>query len=717
MQHVNRFRRAIAYLGCGLLTIAFASLAHAGCQLNSSSGQIKHVVYIEFDNVHFTRDNPNVPSDLEQMPNLLNFITQNGTLDAGDHTVLISHTANDILTTQTGLYSDNTGIFIANSFGVFSPDKRRIYFPSSFFYWTDKVSDITPATGDNTPALVTPAGKNVPAPWVPFTRAGCDVGAFSTANVVLERTPFDVQKVFGANSQQAKESQNDQFNDFIGASIHCAIGSAFCAPANTPVPDLLPDEPGGYNGYSAVFGLKYIAPALGGLADYNGDPITGFGSIGFDPVPAQTLAVVETMLKQGIPVVFAYIADAHDNREGSSLSSESTFGPGETPYVKQLSDYNAAFGKFFADLNAAGIDQSNTLFIFTPDEGDHFVGSTPSPANCDGAKIVDGVVVPDVPCTYPNSVGELDLNLNGVVLDAGDQTPFSIHFDDAPTVYVPGQPASSSSTVRQLEQTMASLGEVNPYTTLGESLLGLGLGPDLHGAMADPVGQAMIHMNSVADPARVPTFTFFGNPNFYFQSYGSHTPVIDSGFAWNHGDIQPEIGRTFLGMVGPGVRNLGVTQPTDFFTDHVDMRPTLMLLTGLTDDYQHDGRVVLEMLDPNILPSSSHAHTSTLRQLGQIYKQINAPFAQLAQRTLTVSTFAILSSSANDTTYTNLENKIASWTVQRNALTAQIQSMLEGAEFNGQPINEQQARQIIGKAQALLNQASACASNPGSCSN
>src|SRR5580692_12082970 len=72
------------------------------CSLQSARGEIKHVIYIQFDNVHFTRDNPNVPSDLEQMPHLLNFITQNGTLDTGDHAVLISHTANDILTTQTG---------------------------------------------------------------------------------------------------------------------------------------------------------------------------------------------------------------------------------------------------------------------------------------------------------------------------------------------------------------------------------------------------------------------------------------------------------------------------------------------------------------------------------------------------------------------------------------------------------------------------------------
>ena len=48
-----------------------ANAAQASCPL---SGNIQHVVYIQFDNVHLERDNPNVPSDLEQMPNLVNFI-------------------------------------------------------------------------------------------------------------------------------------------------------------------------------------------------------------------------------------------------------------------------------------------------------------------------------------------------------------------------------------------------------------------------------------------------------------------------------------------------------------------------------------------------------------------------------------------------------------------------------------------------------------------
>ena len=42
----------------------------SSCHLGNG---VKHVVELTFDNVHYFRDNPNVPSDLELMPNLLNF--------------------------------------------------------------------------------------------------------------------------------------------------------------------------------------------------------------------------------------------------------------------------------------------------------------------------------------------------------------------------------------------------------------------------------------------------------------------------------------------------------------------------------------------------------------------------------------------------------------------------------------------------------------------
>jgi len=84
------------------------SLAQSTCPLNSPSGRIKHVIYVQFDNTHFVRDNPNVPSDLEQMPHLLNFLESQGTVLSNHHTPLISHTATDILTSFTGVYPDGT---------------------------------------------------------------------------------------------------------------------------------------------------------------------------------------------------------------------------------------------------------------------------------------------------------------------------------------------------------------------------------------------------------------------------------------------------------------------------------------------------------------------------------------------------------------------------------------------------------------------------------
>src|SRR5207253_10383430 len=62
----------------------------------SLSNGIQHVISIVFDNTHLTRDRAGVPSDLEQMPNLLNFLTSNGTVSDNNHTVLISHTAGGI---------------------------------------------------------------------------------------------------------------------------------------------------------------------------------------------------------------------------------------------------------------------------------------------------------------------------------------------------------------------------------------------------------------------------------------------------------------------------------------------------------------------------------------------------------------------------------------------------------------------------------------------
>src|SRR3984885_7778332 len=65
-----------------------ATPVQASCHLGN---KIKRVVFLTFDNVHLRRDNPNVPSDLEQMPHLLNFLQENGTVSGNHFTPLISH--------------------------------------------------------------------------------------------------------------------------------------------------------------------------------------------------------------------------------------------------------------------------------------------------------------------------------------------------------------------------------------------------------------------------------------------------------------------------------------------------------------------------------------------------------------------------------------------------------------------------------------------------
>jgi len=157
-----------------------SSAASSSCHLGNG---VQHVINIVFDNTHFSRDNQNVPSDLEQMPHLLNFLESNGTVLTNEHTPLISHTATDILTALTGVYGDRMGVPVSNSFRYFNPNGSTSL-GVSFAYWTDPLFDPTTATPTDTkPNMLTAGGQNAPAPWVPFTRGGCNVGGAGTANI------------------------------------------------------------------------------------------------------------------------------------------------------------------------------------------------------------------------------------------------------------------------------------------------------------------------------------------------------------------------------------------------------------------------------------------------------------------------------------------------------------------------------------------------------
>jgi hypothetical protein len=683
--------------------------ADAGCDLNSAGDNIHHVIYIQFDNTHFRRDNPNVPSDLEQMPNLLNFIQSNGTLLTNDHTALISHTATGILTSLTGVYPDRMGQPVSNSSRYFTPTgSSRTYV--SFAYWTAPLFDPAPGATDTTPEMINEQGKIAPAPWVPYTRAGCDVGAIGTANTVLENTAIDIPTVFGAGSPEAVEVAGDggvagsqSFADFVGLGVHCAAGSSLCADANNGKSDLLPDEPGGYTGYNGLFGAKYVDPQIfanGTPVDLDGNTITDFnghaGFPGFDGMEAtNSLSFVAHMQESGIPVTYAYISDAHDGH-GVAGKDHVAYGPGEAGYTAQLKAYDDAFGQFFTRLANDGINKSNTLFVFTVDEGDHFVGSDPTPSGCDGLT---------TPCTYAN-VGEINANLSAMIrTQFSDTTAFTVHSDDAPNVWITGNPSQTADATRNLEREMSQLHWTNPYTGSDESGIMV--------ALADQTEMDTLHMVT-SDPNRTPTFTPFGDPNwFFFASSSPSTCATDAAcasipartlqsFAWNHGDIQDEIASTWVGYVGPGVRHLGTADP---WTDHTDLRPTMLGLLGLSDDYRHDGRPTWEILDKSAIPAAVSGRKGQLTQVGAALKQIDAPFGALGMQTLQLSTKALASNAGSDATYTEIEADITDLTVQRDALAMQMQTALDNAEFFNTTISAKDAAHLIAQANALIQQA------------
>jgi len=87
-------------------------------------------------------------------------------------------------------------------------------------------------------------------------------------------------------------------------------------------------------------------------------------------------------------------------------------------------------------------------------------------------------------------------------------------------------------------------------------------------------------------------------------------------------------------------------------------------------------------------------------------RALSVPFGT-APATLTVSTAALESSAANDSTHTNLENLLVAIGSQRDETIG----LLEGAEFYGQTIDQQQALQLINQAENLLNQVATLASH------
>ena len=821
---------SVAQAGSGT---AATAKGQKGCKLNGHGTEIKHVIYLQFDNTHLFRDRSNFASDLEQMPHLTNFLRDNGTLSDNEHTILISHTAGGILSSLTGLYPDRDGQAVSNSYGFFR-SSGSVGFSSSFKYWTDTTDGGNPATSPPTPSADTNFNmvngdsgtpKNTPAPWVPWARAGCDVGNVSTANAVLENnnaitfaagpttlaaaaltgatnikvasvTGFtagmaitidtgsnaepatimtvgtsgsggtgitltgplaknhangvpvygptatdptgDMTKVFGEGSPEWNEGRDSQIapfasaerakalTDFVGIAIHCGVDGGICNKSSNAKDDLLPDEPGGYAGFKGLFGALYVNPAITGgnavVKDTAGAPITDpFGHPGFpgfDGVPANvTLGYVAQMQEAGVPVTFGYISDAHDNHQHAFPAPPDptgvfprASGPGESDYVAALKSYDDAFATFFERLKKDGINQHNTLFVVTADENDHFAGGVSNDGNWSHT-----FCNLDTSSSCPaNQIGEVNANLRSLLPSPATQPLFSVHSDSAPTVYVNGNPARTDPPLRQLERDTAVAQALDPYVSDQKTPIALYL--------ADKVGEKALHMQT-ADGQRTPSFTLFANPDYFLTAGASAASgftaptkfncpdsahqaftCIDYHFAWSHGDATDDIGRTWLGFAGPGIKRLG--QTSSIWSDHTDIQPTMLSLAGLSDDYTPDGRVITQVVKNGSLPNAVRHDAAALTQLGIVYKEINAPFGPLSFDVLGASTRALSSgSSLSDSTYNAITNRIASLTSDRDALAAQMRSVLNNAAFGGPVPTTSQIYNLANQGNTLLMRA------------
>ncbi len=285
-----------------------------------------------------------------------------------------------------------------------------------------------------------------------------------------------------------------------------------------------------------------------------------------------------------------------------------------------------------------------------------------------------------------------------------------------------GQPKADAPQVRTLERDAAGLTAANPYT---------GTTQPIANYLADPTEEGILHMVN-ADPARTPTFAMFAKPDYYLQaqplppSCGTALVCQQTGFAWDHGDYAAEINTNWLGIAGPGIAHRGldgtaadegpnsagansgqVTVPgsgtTGTWIDETDIRPTLMYLTGLKDDYEHDGRVVTQLLArPNDALSARG-----VAALGACYKQLNSSVGQFGTATLQASTKAIESASTGDQTYLHTDQVLSVLERARDGLAGKIKGELEAAAFTDTPIRGAAGqtlacRVIIATAQRLV---------------
>jgi hypothetical protein len=180
---------------------------------------------------------------------------------------------------------------------------------------------------------------------------------------------------------------------------------------------------------------------------------------------------------------------------------------------------------------------------------------------------------------------------------------------------------------------------------------------------------------------------------------------------WVHGNVAPEINRDWLGIVGPGIKNGGIED--DVWSDQTDVRPTMLAVLGLADDYQHQGRVISELLKDGAKPASARRHQQLLEQLGVVYKKLNAPLGAFGLATLRLATEAARGGSpSDDHVYAETVHALQRLERRRDQLSDEIAQTLDGAWFQGRTASADEIEELIARARDLLNLVTDARANP-----
>ena len=116
-----------------------------------------------------------------------------------------------------------------------------------------------------------------------------------------------------------------------------------------------------------------------------------------------------------------------------------------------------------------------------------------------------------MPCNYTYAV-EVNASLSRLLAtQRNNTTPFLVHSDDAPTIYIVGNPAPTAMLTRTMEHDLDLLKATNPIT---------GNLDKLSAFLADQAEMKLLHMVT-ASPARTPTLTMFGNDDWFFFTSGT----------------------------------------------------------------------------------------------------------------------------------------------------------------------------------------------------